>query len=87
MSNFQTSYQNYKQATPYVKSSPAITGISGVRSNFILPFGSWLFTQKSSSHKKIGQRHGPQQKKAVTTFLLDVNENQLILWTNQLNVV
>jgi hypothetical protein len=36
--------KNYKQATPYVKPSPAITGISGVRSNFILPFGSWLFT-------------------------------------------
>jgi hypothetical protein len=61
--------------------SPVITGISGIRSNFIVPFGSWLFTKKKMETAR------PPTKKTVTIFLLDVNENQSMLWMNQLNVV
>ncbi len=63
MSNFQTRIWNCKQATPNVIPSPAITGISGIRSNFILPFGSRLFTKKNRKQAR------PPKHKAVTTFL------------------
>jgi hypothetical protein len=55
--------KNYKQATPYVIPSPVITGISGIRSNFIVPFVSWLFTKKNRKTVR------PPTHKAVTTFL------------------
>jgi hypothetical protein len=60
--------------------SPAIAGISGNRSNFIWPL------DLGSSQKKM-ETARPPTKKTVTIFLLDVNENQLMLWMNQLNVV
>jgi hypothetical protein len=54
--------KNYKHATPYVIPSPATTGISGVHSNFILPFGSWLFKKKKDNCTA-------PNKRAVTTFI------------------
>ena len=39
-----------------------------------------------SSQKKL-ETARPPTKKTVTIFLLDVNENQSMLWMNQLNVV
>ncbi len=35
-------------------------------------------------HKTKLETARPQTKKTVTIFLLDVNENQLMLWMNQL---
>jgi hypothetical protein len=48
--------KNYKQATPYVIPSPAITGISGIGSNFILPFGSWLTHPSPNANAYMFQR-------------------------------
>jgi hypothetical protein len=55
--------------------------ISGVRSSFILPFGSWLFT------KKKGNWYGPQHIRHLQLFSPQNPENQLMLCSNQLNVV
>jgi hypothetical protein len=48
-------------------------------SNFILPFGSWLFTKKKQDNGTDPNKRG--------SYNFSLNENQLILWTNQLNVV
>jgi hypothetical protein len=68
--------KNCKQATPYARPSPAIAGTSGVHSNFIWPFGPWLFTKKNRK---------PALPPGSYNFYL--NKIQLMLGTNRLNVI
>ncbi len=70
--------KNCKQAMKYARPSPAIAWISGIDSNFISPFGSWLFTKKWETGTAPYRRG---------SYNFSQNKIQLMLWTIQWNVV
>ncbi len=46
MSNLNQNLKSANKPDHMKEPSPAIAGINGVCSNFIWPFGSWLFTKR-----------------------------------------